>query len=380
LNPTKIPCRVALLANFIPPYQVAFYQQIAARVKELLILISTPMEPNRLWETDWGGLNVRIQKTITLRQVWKHPQGFSEPLFIHIPYDTLGLLHEFQPDWIISTELGLRTMQAVIYRKTHPSCRLIIRALLSEQTEKNRGYLRDFLRRSLIPAADGIMVNGKSGTSYIQKFGISKEKIFTIPYTIGMYPFLSIPFNQNNHSTHRLLYIGQFVQRKGILEFLSIFKNWLERHPDQQWELWCVGDGPLASNLREQSVPKNLSLKIRDHIPYKELPGLYSESGILIFPTLSDEWGVVVNEAMASGLPILGSLYSQAVEELVENDVTGWTFHPDKPEEVFSALDRALLCEQGDMYKMRVAARERISTFTPEAAAEALIGEMKLLS
>ena len=52
--------------------------------------------------------------------------------------------------------------------------------------------------------------------------------------------------------------------------------------------------------------------------------------GVLVFPTLADEWGLVVNEALAAGVPVLGSLYSQAVEELVRDGENGWTFRPDR--------------------------------------------------
>ena len=53
---------------------------------------------------------------------------------------------------------------------------------------------------------------------------------------------------------------------------------------------------------------------------------VYAKASLFAFPTLADEWGVVVNEAMAAGLPVLGSIYSQAVEELVEDGVSGWVF------------------------------------------------------
>jgi glycosyltransferase involved in cell wall biosynthesis len=376
MDSTKFPYRVALLTNFIPPYQTSFYQEIARRVKELLILVSTPMEPNRSWEVDWETLHVRLQKTITISETWKHPQGFSEPLYVHIPYDTFFHLNKFRPDCVISTELGMRTLQAVGFHKIFPSSKLIIRTLLSEQSELGRGKLRYYLRSWLLQQADRITVDGESGARYIRKFGIPEKKIIRVPTTIGLTPFLSLPIEPDHRLARRLLYVGQFVPRKGILEFLSIFRNWLEIHQEGQLEICFVGDGPLMSNLRDQSFPKNVSLKIMGYIPYKELPNLYSEASILFFPTLSDEWGMVVNEAMASGLPVLGSLYSQAVEELVENDVTGWTFHPDRPEEVLLALDHALLCSQDNLNKMRLAARNRICSISPEAAVEILINEI----
>ena len=62
----------------------------------------------------------------------------------------------------------------------------------------------------------------------------------------------------------------------------------------------------------------------------------------MLFPTLSDTWGLVVNEAMAMGLPVLGSVKSQAVTELIEDGVSGWWFDPTSPQDLERAVDRAL--------------------------------------
>ncbi len=102
--------RVVLLTNFIAPYRLPLYQAIGDRVSEFQVLISTPMEPNRSWQPNWEGLNVTVQKNVTLQRSWRHPHGFSEDIYVHIPYDTLWLLHQKQPDIIISGEMGFRTV------------------------------------------------------------------------------------------------------------------------------------------------------------------------------------------------------------------------------------------------------------------------------
>ena len=103
------------------------------------------------------------------------------------------------------------------------------------------------------------------------------------------------------------------------------------------------------------------------------LPRLYAQGGILAFPTLSDEWGVVVNEALASGIPVMGSLYSQAVEEMVRDGIDGWTFHLDRPEEIYAAIDRALTVPSEKLDGMRRTGRERIRPLTPEYGAKCIL-------
>ena len=365
--------RVALLTNFIPPYRLPLYKALAALVDDLQVFISTPTESNRPWIPEWEGLNVTVQDNITLRPTWRHPHGFSESLHVHVPYNTLSLLKRYQPDVVISVELGLRTLQAVLYRKWNPKNRIIVWALYSESTEQGRGRLREWLRRWLLPQIDAVVVNGESGARYIRSFGIPSEKIFFAPYTTQISTFDCVSLPRTPSQVYRLLYVGQLVERKGVVPFLSTLSRWAEAHPERSLEFWLVGDGPLRTNLEQLVLPPNISLRFLGNVAYKDLSQIYAQAGILVFPTLADEWGLVVNEAMATGLPVLGSIYSQAVEELVVDGVTGWTFHPDQVDEMYMALDRALSTPIEELDRMRATERDRIQHLTPEFVAERLL-------
>lgn len=372
--------RVALLTNFIPPYRLPLYKALAERLDEFQVFISTPMEPNRSWTPLWEGLKVRVQKNLTLRRTWNHPHGFSEPLYVHIPYDTLWLLTQYQPDVIISGEMGLRTLQALLYRKLNPQSRLILWATVSEYSEKGRGQLRERLRRSLVPQADALLVNGQSGARYISQFGVPEDHIFFAPYTTNITPFLKIPLAREPNMTDRLLYVGQLVERKGLNQFLSTVETWVQAHPERKLEFWLVGDGPLRSALEQKVWPPNLAVQFLGDVLYDRLPEFYGQAGVFVFPTLADEWGLVTNEAMAAGLPVLGSLYGQSVEELVHDGVTGWTFRPDQSEEMYRALDRALSTPREELEVIRAHARDRIAYITPEFVADQFLKAIRYVS
>ncbi len=372
--------RVALLTNFIPPYRLPLYKAIAERLDEFEVFISTPMEQNRSWTPSWEGLKVRVQKNLTLRRTWNHPHGFSEPLYVHIPYDTLWLLKQYQPDVIISGEMGLRTLQALFYRKLNPQSRLILWATVSEYSEKGRGQLREGLRRTLVPQADALLVNGHSGARYISQFGVPEDHIFFAPYTTNITPFLKIPFARELNVAYRLLYVGQLVERKGLNQFLSTVETWVRAHPERKLEFLLVGDGPLRSSLEQKVWPPNLAVQFLGDVLYDRLPEFYAQAGVFVFPTLADEWGLVTNEAMAAGLPVLGSLYGQSVEELVHDGVTGWTFRPDQPEEMYRALDRALSTPIEELEVIRGHARDRIAHITPEFVADQCLKAIRYVS
>jgi len=372
--------RVALLTNFIPPYRLPLYKAIADRVEDFQVFISTEMEPNRQWQPNWEDLKVTVQNNITLKRTWQHPHGFAEDLYVHIPYDTIWTLRQYQPDVVISGELGLRSVQAAIYRKLTPQSKLILWATISEYSEQGRGKLREKLRQILVPQADAILVNGSSGGRYIHQFGISPQQIFAAPYTTNISPFLAVPLSRREPNAYRLLYVGQLLERKGIAPFLSALARWGGANPERAIEFWIVGEGPLRDTLEKILMPSNVTVKFLGSVAYADLPEIYRQGGIFVFPTLADEWGVVVNEAMAAGLPVLGSLYSQAVEELVVDGVTGWTFRPDRPEELLAALDRVFSTPPDSLERIRVKDREQIQYLTPEFVADRVLEAINYVS
>jgi glycosyltransferase involved in cell wall biosynthesis/SAM-dependent methyltransferase len=375
-----LPVRVTWIANFIPPYAFWMYRKLGEQLRSFQLLLSTGMEKGRTWAPDLSLPNTRIQRTLSWSYRSRHPNGFSETLQSHFPYDTIPLLLQEKPDVVISSELGARTIQAAIYRFLFPGVRLIIRATVSEVSEQGRDRLRIWLRRVLLHQADAVLVNGQSGARYIKRFGVPAEKLFTVPYTTKMTDLVRVPLQRPAEARLRLLYVGQLIERKGLIPFFDTLREWALLHEDRTVSLWIAGTGHLRDQFEGWTFPPNVNVRFLGAIAYSDLPGVFAQSGLLIFPTLADEWGMVVNEAMAAGLPVLGSLYSQAVEELVRDDQNGWCFRPDSPSEMYSALDRALHTSETRMLKMRSDARKTVEHLTPSYAADQVLNAVRFVS
>jgi glycosyltransferase involved in cell wall biosynthesis len=91
-----------------------------------------------------------------------------------------------------------------------------------------------------------------------------------------------------------------------------------------------VGTGELESELRAraQSTPE-IDVQLYGFAGQAELPALYASSRIFLFPTLWDPWGVVVNEACASGLPIISTPHAGSVGEIIQAGVNGFVYEMD---------------------------------------------------
>jgi glycosyltransferase involved in cell wall biosynthesis len=369
--------RIALLTNDIPPYRVPLFQAVRQCCADFRIFISTEMEPDRPWQPDWSDLDVIVQKTLTLTRVWRRPPidgkpAFDERLFIHVPYDTLPRLLRYAPDVVVSGEFGLRSLQAALYRRLRPRSRLLIWATLSEHTEKGWGRMRRVLRRFILRAADGVLVNGASGERYVSSLGVF-TRVFVVNQPVDVAPFAALPLERPPDAARRIIFSGRFIERKGVREFQRAAASWARLHRERRLEIVWLGDGEMRERLETAEAPVNLVQTFVGSVPYADLPAAYASCGVLVLPSFCDEWGLVVNEAMASGMPVLGSVYSQAVEEMVVDGRTGWLFDPAREETMTGALDRLFEASEAELGTMRGWARERAMAITPEGAADRML-------
>jgi hypothetical protein len=380
IDKRRVPVRTALLTNFIPPYFLPVLRVLQNSVESLRVFLSTPMENDRPWESAWDGIDVVVQRSIATHHNRSFKVGFSETIVRHFPWDTLPQLHRYRPDVIVSAQLGFRTIQAAAYRLLHPSCRLVIWADLSQHTEREVGAVQRQVRRSLLARADAVVATGRSGSEYIQGLGVPANRIVIAPYVtdVTSLPRPAVP--RDARVARRFLFVGQLIERKGLEPFLRALAQWAFAHAEEKCEMWLVGDGPLRNSLERFPVPPNVTLRFFGNVPYSETRDFYSHAGIFVLPTLSDTWGLVINEALAAGLPILGSRYSQAVQELVTDGVNGWTFHADRPGEVMDALNRAMSCSLPQLSEMSKNSKRIGSSLTPAYSASCFARAIQIAS
>jgi glycosyltransferase involved in cell wall biosynthesis len=371
------PFRIVLLRNFLGPYELPWLQALRSRIADLSILASRDTHDLLPWAIEYGGLKVEMQDRFALLEKQAHPGGFSDGTKIQLPYGTLRHLRRLRPDVVISSELGARTLQALTYTYWKKRTALVAYVAVSERTESGRGVARRFIRRFLLKRVSAIITPGSSGARYLQGLGGGSKRIFVVPRTTDMGPFLKLPLYRGGNGALRLFFPGQQIQRKGLLPFLDALCRWAGYHPDRNIEFWLLGNGPERAALDARPKPPNLTVTFFDGVPYDQLPRFYGEAGILAFPTLADEWGLVVNEALASGMPVLGSVHSQAVTELVKDGVNGWTFSAGSPEDAYGSIDRALMTCSERLMAMRAAARRSVELLTPEFAADRVLEAVK---
>lgn len=370
--------RVALLTNFIPPYRVPLYEAIMRASGELRVFVSTAMEANRQWTPGHGELDVVRQRTLTFQRQWR-TAVFSEPHELHVPYDTWLQLRRWRPDVILTGELGARSLQAVAFARSTRTP-VVIWAMLSDHLENGRGRVRTAARKWLARNASSIIVNGESGARYFHRLGTKDEQLRRVHQAVDMRALMSVPLERAADDEYHLLHVGSISERKGAHVLFGGVRSWAESNAHARVKLTLVGDGPLRGALERQKLPDNVRVRWAGSVAYDELPRWYAQGGVLLFPSFGDEWGLVVNEALAAGVPVAGSCYSQAVEELIRDGENGWLFVPDNEDSIVDVLDRIYATDCGQLHAMRVKARESVRGLTPEYTAEKIAALLRELA
>jgi glycosyltransferase involved in cell wall biosynthesis len=365
---SALPVRVALLSNILPNYRVALLEQLQSMVTDLRIFISARTESNRGNPASWGSLDVCVQRSISWSRRFINVHGFEDITHTHVPVDTYLQLSRFHPDVIITGEFGARTIFVVLYGILHRRTKIILWATLSQRTENTRGSLRNSLRRWLLGHVHRVFVNGADGGQYIRKMGFTGP-IVEVPYVVDNLAFGSGTREVSTDGSISLFYAGQLIERKGLMAFLQALGTWSHAHPEVHLQLRVAGTGPQLQQLQGLAKALGVPTKFIGHLEVDALAREYDRASIYVFPTYADEWGVVVNEALSAGLPVLGSCHSQAVEELIRDGENGWIFDPMEEESLLSALNRSLTTSVAQRVKMSDTCRRSMENYTLEKIA-----------
>ena len=181
-------------------------------------------------------------------------------------------------------------------------------------------------RLQVLPDFDAALVPGYKGMEYARRLGFPEERIFSGLYSCDTELFRPIGVQRHLPENRQLpwpkvfLYVGQFIERKGIDTLLTAYQRY-RKDCSLPWELWCGGAGPMRGLLENQP-----GIRMLDFLTPQECARVMGQCGIFIMPSKWDHWGVVLHEAACAGMPILTSRNCFGHVELVQQACNGYTF------------------------------------------------------
>lgn len=327
--------RVAFIDGVVLDYRVPFLAALRARVDGLSVFAWDISSATReaLTRVD---IEVHVLQHVSFKRTWRHPAGFAEPLPLVVALGISSALASYRPSVVVSGDLGLRTMAAARYCR-RGAVPLVLWIRMSEHSERGRSRAQQLARPVILERASRMIVNGTSGRDYLRSLGAQTSRIKVVHQAVNPAAVASAAERCPTTGPTQLLATGRLVQSKG----LHLLLDSLNSLPRDRWRLTVAGDGYFRHDLEQQAQRYELPVEFVGMQQPGELARLLCNSDFLVHPSLSDEWALVVGEALASGVPVLGSVYAQAVTELVRNNVNGYTFCPDDRHAVVHAVDWA---------------------------------------
>ena len=238
------------------------------------------------------------------------------------------------------------------------------------RAEEGRKKINKIVKRMLLKSADIYFPYSNDAMKFLKKNGIDKN-CYPSSWSIGESFFekkdrdicrLKKDF-QLESSKKIYTIVSALIPRKGIKQFIEAWKDMPESFLNYT-ELHIVGDGPLKDELMHNVKAYGLehSIVFRGNLSYMEVANFLSCSDVFVLPTLEDLCSLAVFEAIASGLPIMTTIYNGA-RDLIYEGVNGYVFDPEDKNSIIEALNKM---NKSDLSEMADASRKISKKYTDE--------------
>ena len=279
----------------------------------------------------------------------------------------------------------------------------------SARQDEPRTWWKEMIKQRIVGVYSAALVGGQRHVEYLVELGMPRERVFTgydvvdndyfaeraleirnsnPPQADGIRKKYGLPENY-------FLASARFIEKKNLPRLIRAYAKYRQRssafanQPSRKatagqeatagrevgnqksevtapWDLVLLGDGPLKPDLCR--LISDLRLIAHMHLPgfkqYEELPVYYALAKAFVHPSTTEQWGLVVNEAIASGLPVIVSDRCGCVPELVGDN--GFTFDPMNGDELTARLLDMASQSDHDLERLREASRRIAARFGPE--------------
>lgn len=320
--------KVILITEIISPYRIPVFNEIAKNPEiDLTVFFLAETEPDRSWRVEKEKIRFRYEVLPGVRiPLWGRFPVFFNP-------GMASRLKEKDPDIIIcggyhhpSSFLALRYAQK--YKKW-----FLLWCESHAESIREKYFPFNFYRNRFIRACDGFIVPGRKSLDFIQSFGINGGKGWIAPNAVDNHLFsegaeasrekAEANKKKRGFPSKVILYVGRLVDSKGIPVLLKAFHAISNRWNDVG--LVLVGEG------RDKKKYMNFcKLRCLENVFFEgfkqqqELPFYYALADLFVLPSLREEWGLVLNEAVASGLPLIATDVTGGAYDLIDEGKNGF--------------------------------------------------------
>ena len=354
--------RVLFLTNYPSPYRVRFFDELG-KLMDVTVLFADRIEDKKHRNASWyvpseGSFKaVQLEKTFSVRS---NSLCLEVTKWLNREYDHIVVCGYSNPTVILA--------MAYLRLKKIPFWMEVDGGLIRQDAP-----WKHKLKSLLVGCPDKWLSSGHYTSRYLVHYGAKEDNVFEYPFTslseADLLPAAVTPEEKAElrrelgiEEKHCLLAIGQFIHRKG---FDVLLKAAAELPKDAG--VYLVGGEPTEEYI---ALRRELGLTNVHFLGFQNKQTLvkyYKAADVFVLPTREDIWGLVVNEAMAYGLPVITTDRCVAGLELVEEGVTGYIVPVRDVQALAEKMNRIL---GDDLAAMGRAALEKVRPYTIENMAK----------
>jgi glycosyltransferase involved in cell wall biosynthesis len=364
--------RLVIITEIIAPYRIPEFNALAQRsdVNPHVIFLSETDPTMR----EWSVYKDEIRFSYEVLPSWRRRLGRYHIL---LNWGLRRSLQRARPEMILcggyTYAASWRALRWAVSRRV--PFLLWLESTASDQ--RHRYFAVEFLKRRFLRWCSGAVVPGHSSRNYARDLGVRESQIFTAPNAVDNNFFAQRTDALKRRETRPgrklpsryFLFAGRLVPEKGVFDLLDAYAK---LGPDlrSQMSLVFAGSGRAEPQLiaRSRAIQPG-SVHFAGFVQKEELADFYALADMLILPTHTDTWGLVVNEAMACGLPIICATVAGCAADLVQDGWNGRLVAPGDVAQLAAAMD-SLARDPELRSKMGTRSRQRIALYSPQAWAE----------
>ena len=326
--------KVLFLANIPSPYRVKFFNELG-KYCDLTVSFEGLTASNR--NVKWKGEEPQNFKPVYLRGIRYNVESF-------LCVDILKLIRQHWDFIIIGVYSSATSILAIEYMRIH-RIKFIISADGGLIGEENPIKYR--IKKHFISSASYWLSTGKTTTDYLVHYGASRCNTFVFPFTSLSQMDISNALEKLEYSKNKLreqlkikesymvLSVGQFIYRKGF----DLLIQCASSLPDNVG-IYIIGGEATEDYIKMKNRYKVKNVHFLNFMEKDDLAQYYAASDLFVFPTREDIWGLVINEAMAFGLPVITTNRCVAGLELIKDGENGYII----PVNSVNVLTEKIMC------------------------------------
>jgi glycosyltransferase involved in cell wall biosynthesis len=369
--------RLVILTEIIAPYRIPVFNALAARGEvDLHVIFLSENDPSL---RQWRVYKDEIKFSYEVLPAWRRRVGKYNLL---LNWGVSSALRRAKPHAVLCGGYSYVAAWRAAFWANSQRVPLLLWSESTALDKRRQHRAVEFIKRRFRQRCQAFVAAGKASRDYLVALGASDRAIFIAPDAVDVQFFATAAArarqqegeirSRNQLPSRYFLFAGRLVKEKGTFELLAAYAK-LEASLRSRIGLVFVGDGPARQELasRAEAIQPGM-IGFCGWVHREQIPEIYALAEALVFPTYSDTWGLVVNEAMACSLPIIASDVAGCVPDLVQDGWNGFVVRPHDVEGLVRAM-KSMLDDPESARQMRRRSEQRVQEYTPETWAAGIV-------